>query len=143
MVLSFTTVAGLASAVVLGSESHGTHDHILLSQIRDSLKLEGQVPVFISPRNRTVQLYPQVLSSLLVASYDSEGYDGGIRTRLHTDHSTELTSKRVSVITTPLGPTENTALLLLLKSFPWERVLFAKALPINGSGIFAYLEVVA
>jgi hypothetical protein len=27
-------------------------DHILLSQIRDSPKLEGQVPVFISPRNR-------------------------------------------------------------------------------------------
>jgi hypothetical protein len=32
--------------------------------------------------------------------------------------------------------------LLLLKSFPWERVLFAKALSSNGSGIFAYLAVV-
>jgi hypothetical protein len=38
----------LASAVILGSESRGTHDHILLSQIRDSPDLEGQVPVFIS-----------------------------------------------------------------------------------------------
>jgi hypothetical protein len=67
----------LASAVILGS-----HDHILLSQFRDSPNLEGQVPVF--PRNRVVQLYPQVLGSLFVTSYDSQGYGGGIRTRLHT-----------------------------------------------------------
>jgi hypothetical protein len=39
----------LASAVILGSESRGTRDHILLSQIRDSPNLEGQDPVFISP----------------------------------------------------------------------------------------------
>jgi hypothetical protein len=38
----------LASAVILRSESCGTHDHILLSQIRDCAKLEGQVPVFIT-----------------------------------------------------------------------------------------------
>jgi hypothetical protein len=36
MGLSFTIAAGLASAVILGSESRGTHDHVLLSQIRDS-----------------------------------------------------------------------------------------------------------
>jgi hypothetical protein len=34
----------LASAVILESESRGTKDHILLSQIRDSPNLEGQVP---------------------------------------------------------------------------------------------------
>jgi hypothetical protein len=47
----------LASAAILGSESRGTHyhDHILLSQIRDSLNLEGQVPVFISPGNRAAR----------------------------------------------------------------------------------------
>jgi hypothetical protein len=61
---------GLASAVILRSESRGTHDHILLSHIRDSPNLEGQVPVFISPRNRVTQLYPQTLGSLLVGSYD-------------------------------------------------------------------------
>jgi hypothetical protein len=33
-----------ASAVILRSESRRTHDHILLSQIRDSPNLEGQVP---------------------------------------------------------------------------------------------------
>jgi hypothetical protein len=42
----------------------------------------------------------------------------------------ELTSKRVSLITSRLEPAENTALLLLLKSFPRERVLFVKALPL-------------
>jgi hypothetical protein len=48
---------GLASAVFLGSESLGTHDHILLSHIG---------------------------TSLFVASYDSQGRGGGIRPRLHT-----------------------------------------------------------
>jgi hypothetical protein len=74
----------LASAVTLGSESRGNHDHILQSQFRDSPNLEGQVPVFIFPRNRVARLYPQALDSLFVASYDSQGYGGGIRARLHT-----------------------------------------------------------
>jgi hypothetical protein len=54
----------LASAVILRSDSRGTHDHILLSQIRDSPNLEDQVLVFISPRKRVAQLYPQALGSL-------------------------------------------------------------------------------
>jgi hypothetical protein len=33
--LSFTITAALASAVILGSESRGTRDYILLSQIRN------------------------------------------------------------------------------------------------------------
>jgi hypothetical protein len=53
--LPFTSAAGLASTVVLGSESRRTRGHILLYQIRDSPKLEGQVPIFISPRNRVAQ----------------------------------------------------------------------------------------
>jgi hypothetical protein len=73
----------LASAVILGSESRGTHDHILLSYIRVFPNLEGQVPVFISPRKRMAQLYIQALGSLFVAIYDSQEYGGGIRTRLH------------------------------------------------------------
>jgi hypothetical protein len=71
---------GLASPVILGSESRSTRDHILLSQNRVSPNLEGQVPVFISPCNRVAQLYPQALGSLFVASYDSQGYGGSIRT---------------------------------------------------------------
>jgi hypothetical protein len=49
----------LASTVLLRSESRGTHDHIFLSQVRGSPNLECQVPVFIFPRNRVVQLYPR------------------------------------------------------------------------------------
>jgi hypothetical protein len=63
----------LASAVILRCVSRRTQDHILLSQIRDSPNLEGQVPVFISPRNRVVHLYSQALGSLFVASCDSQG----------------------------------------------------------------------
>jgi hypothetical protein len=48
--------------------------------------LEGQVPVFISARNRVTRLYPQALSSLFVAYYVSQGYGGGIRTPVHTGH---------------------------------------------------------
>jgi hypothetical protein len=70
----------LASEVILGFESCGTHDHILLSQVRDFPNLEGQVPVFISLRNMVAQLYPQPLGSLLIASYDSQG-GGCIQTR--------------------------------------------------------------
>jgi hypothetical protein len=61
----------LASAFIFGSDSRGTHDHVLLSQIRDSTNLEGQVPVIISLRNRVAQLYPQAMDSLFVASYDA------------------------------------------------------------------------
>jgi hypothetical protein len=59
----------LASAVILRSESRGTHDHLLLPQIQDSDNLDGQVPVFISSRNTMARLYPQALGSLFVASY--------------------------------------------------------------------------
>jgi hypothetical protein len=41
--------------------------------IWDSPNLDGQVPVFISPRNRVAQLYPWALGSLFVASYNSQG----------------------------------------------------------------------
>jgi hypothetical protein len=75
---------GRASAVILGSEFRGIHDRILLSLIRDSSNLEDQVPVFISPRNRVAQLYSPVLGSFFLASYDSQHYGGGIRTRLYS-----------------------------------------------------------
>jgi hypothetical protein len=73
----------LASAVILRSDSRRILDHFLLSQIRYSPYLEGQVTVFISPRNRVALLYPQALGSLFVASYNSQSYDVGIGTRLH------------------------------------------------------------
>jgi hypothetical protein len=82
-VCRFQLLLALARVVILTSESRGTHDHILLSQIRDSPNLEGQVPILISPRNRVAQLYPQTLGSLFVTSYDSQGWGGGIRPHFH------------------------------------------------------------
>jgi hypothetical protein len=64
----------VASEFVLGSKPRGTHYHILLSQIRKFSNLEGQVPVFISPRNRVAQLYPRhcvLLSSSPMTSRDT------------------------------------------------------------------------
>jgi hypothetical protein len=83
MGLSFTIAAGLRQRI-LGSASRGTHGHILLSHIRDSPNLKDQVPVFISPRIRVVQLYPQALGSIFFASYGSRGYGANIRPRPHS-----------------------------------------------------------
>jgi hypothetical protein len=44
----------------------------------------GPGPRIYIPRNRAAQLYPQALGSFFVTSYDSQGYGGGIRPRLHT-----------------------------------------------------------
>jgi S-ribosylhomocysteine lyase LuxS involved in autoinducer biosynthesis len=77
----------LANAVILRSESRGTNEHILLSQIRDSPNLEDQVLVFISPMNIVAQLYLQALGSLFIASYVSQGCGGIIRRRFHTGFS--------------------------------------------------------
>jgi hypothetical protein len=104
-----------ASAAIFGSETRGTHDQILLSQIRDSPNLEGQVPVFISPRNRVAQLYPQALVSLFIASYDSQGYGGSIRTHLH--------DYQLASLIAPARTAQKTSLLLLcVLSFPGKRV---------------------
>jgi hypothetical protein len=37
----------------------------------------------VSPRKMVAQLYFQALASVFIASYDSQGYGGGIRTHLH------------------------------------------------------------
>jgi hypothetical protein len=71
--LPFTIAAGPRQLSHSRFEFDGTHDHILVSQIRDSPSLEGQVLVFISPRNRVAQSYPQALGSLFVASCGSHG----------------------------------------------------------------------
>jgi hypothetical protein len=67
------------------SESRTTRNHTLLSRLRLP-QLGDQIPLFISSRNRVVQLYPLVLCFLYVAIYDSQGYGGGILTRFHTNH---------------------------------------------------------
>lgn len=56
--LLFTTDSILVSAVFLWTDSRGTHGHISLSQIRNSPNVEGQVPIFVSTKNRVAQLCP-------------------------------------------------------------------------------------
>jgi hypothetical protein len=58
-VCSLQLLLALASAAILKCDSHGTRDHILLSQIRDSPNLEGQVPVFISPGTKWPNYTPR------------------------------------------------------------------------------------
>jgi hypothetical protein len=112
------------SAVILGSESHGTQNHILLSPIRDSTKLEAQDTVFTSPRNRVTQLYPQALGSLSVASYGSQGYSGGSLTCLHAGF--------LSVPT-----------ISLLQCYTDVVVDRIENITFNSSSIVAYVNVVA
>jgi hypothetical protein len=59
----------------------------MLSALRPTPNLEGQVPVFMSPSDRVAQLCPQVPGFLFIVFYDSQGYGGGIPTRLHTRNS--------------------------------------------------------
>jgi hypothetical protein len=51
-----------------------------------SSNLEGQVPVFICPRNRLAQFYPQALGSLFVDSCGSQ--DIKIQFIPHREHIT-------------------------------------------------------
>jgi hypothetical protein len=74
---------GLANAVIIGYGCSAINNHYCFrSEI--SLHSGGLGPRIYIPRNRVDQLYLQALSSLYVAYYDSLGYSGGIRTRLHT-----------------------------------------------------------
>jgi hypothetical protein len=57
---------------------------ILHRLIRESPNLEGQVSLFILPKNMVAQLYHQALSSFFVASYNSQGY-GGVKVKVHYD----------------------------------------------------------
>jgi hypothetical protein len=63
--------------------------------ILNTLNLEGQVSVFISPRNRVAQIHPRELGSLPVASYDPQG---GILSSLHKGkYFTEKENRRIFV----------------------------------------------
>jgi hypothetical protein len=78
----------LAREVILGFESRETHDHILPPQIRDSPHPGGPGPRIYIPQKQGGPDIPQALCSLFVASYDSQGYGGSIRSRLHAGELT-------------------------------------------------------
>jgi hypothetical protein len=53
------------------------------SALRTTSKLEDQVSVFMSPRDRVVKLYSEAPSSLFIALQHSQNDSGGIVTRHH------------------------------------------------------------
>jgi hypothetical protein len=82
--------------------------------------------------------------SLVTASNNGDSSASVLKSSLNGGSlPAELASKCVSVITSQLRPTESTALLLLLRLFPWDCVLFVKVSLSNSSGIFAYLISIA
>jgi hypothetical protein len=89
--------------------------------IWDSPNLEGQIPVFIYPRNRVAQLYPRALGSLFVASYDSKGYGGGTVARLHTGATDGLNLSCLQHLGT--DPVENTIPLLQWNCCHWNMIV--------------------
>jgi hypothetical protein len=76
---------GLARAVTLGSKFRGPHDHILLSHLRLP-QLGGPGPSIYIPQEQGGLAIPLGTPFPFVASYDSQGYGGGILTRLHTGY---------------------------------------------------------
>jgi hypothetical protein len=74
---------GLARAVTLGSKSHRTHGHILLSHLRLPQPGGPGSRIYI-PQEQCGPAIPQALGSLFVASYNLQGCSGGILTHLHT-----------------------------------------------------------
>jgi hypothetical protein len=78
MGVSFTIIAGPRQC------NHSrVHDNILLSQIRDSPNLDGQVPVFISPRHWVPFSSPPTTRRATVEIFE---------TRLHTNFFTRRLS---------------------------------------------------
>jgi hypothetical protein len=65
------------------SEQHFFFYRARLSALRPTPNMEDQVSVFMSSSDRLAQLYPQAPDSLFVVFYDSQGYGGGMLTRLH------------------------------------------------------------
>jgi hypothetical protein len=51
--------------------------------------------------NLSQETNPQAPGSLFVASYDSQGYGGGIRTRFHTGASSEKKEVKIKVMLRP------------------------------------------
>jgi hypothetical protein len=71
---------GLAKGVTLGPKPRKTHDHILLSNLRLP-QLGGPGPHIYIPQEKGGPVIP--LGTGYATSYDSQGYGGGILSRLH------------------------------------------------------------
>jgi hypothetical protein len=71
------------------SESCRTRNHTLLPDVRLPHPGGPGSHIYI-PQEQGSPVTPRALGSFYVASYDSQGYDGGIPTHLHTER--ELSS---------------------------------------------------
>jgi hypothetical protein len=65
--------------------------------IWDPVNPEGQVPLFISPRNRVAEICHWALVFLFGTSYDSKGYGEGILAGLHTGYCEECTALGITI----------------------------------------------
>jgi hypothetical protein len=74
---------GLARAVTLELKFRRNHDHILLSHLRFP-QLGGPGPLIYTPQEQGGPVIPLGTGFPFAASYYSQGYGGGILTRLHT-----------------------------------------------------------
>jgi hypothetical protein len=70
VVYSYSCFWALLAQSLLGSSPTELLTVILSLSYETPPNLEGQAPIFVSPRNRVVQLYPQTLVSLFITSYD-------------------------------------------------------------------------
>jgi hypothetical protein len=96
---------GLARAVTLGSKSCRSHDHILLFHLRLT-QLGGPGPRIYIAQEQGGPVIPLGTGFPFVASYGSQGYGGGILTRLHTESRIKETVVTLDA-TCATDPTEN------------------------------------
>jgi hypothetical protein len=101
------------------------HEHILLSHIRDSPNLEGQVLVFIFPTNRMAQIYPQALGSFY-ASYMSQVCGRVIPTNLHSYAQTSYSHVACRVENTASSNFSFVSWLFITVPLPSKGQLFLK-----------------
>jgi hypothetical protein len=73
----------LASAVILGYESRGPHNHNFTASGSRLPRPWGQGPRIYIPQEQGGPVIPPGTGFPFRRSYDSQGYGGGIRTRLH------------------------------------------------------------
>jgi hypothetical protein len=66
--------------------------------LRPTPNLEDQISVFMSPSDRVTQLHPQAPGSHSVAFYGSQGYGGGIVTRLHMGYVFTMVGQNWQII---------------------------------------------
>jgi hypothetical protein len=90
------------------------------------------------PGGTGLRIYiPQELGSLFFALYDSQGYGGGIRPRLHTEVAPVL------FFITPRHEPRWQHCSFLITVFCYGGKVFTEPLPRNGSGRITHLTVVA